>query len=476
MQSYAEGLNVLQHANVGLREQEADAETTPLRDPDHYRYDLDLTAVTEVWRRGSVIASWLLDLTAQALHESPSLDALRRPRERLRRGPLDGAGGGRGGRARARARGLAVRPLLLARRGGVRQPAPVGDAARVRRPSREDSRPVTETAQPSRTEAPQENPLLEGLRMARTPEPCALVIFGASGDLTRRKIMPALYALAYRRLLPEQFGVVGVARTEETDDAFRERMKEAVQEFARDPFRDDVWDSFAEGLHYVGTDFADEGGEDKVVEVLNDLDKRAWHRRQPALLPRDPAGRVLDGRRRDRQAPRHRGLDAARGREAVRARPGLREGAERGAAGALRRERGLPDRPLPRQGDGPEHARAAVLERHLRADLEPPVHRPRADHGGRVDGDRGPRGLLRQRGRDPRHLPEPPAPAARDHGDGAADRLHRRLGAQREGEGAALDAHARAEARRARPVRARVRRGRRGARVPRGAGRPARTR
>jgi 6-phosphogluconate dehydrogenase len=75
MQSYAEGLNVLQHANVGLREQEADAETTPLRDPDHYRYELDLNAVTEVWRRGSVIASWLLDLTAQALHESPSLDA-----------------------------------------------------------------------------------------------------------------------------------------------------------------------------------------------------------------------------------------------------------------------------------------------------------------------------------------------------------------------------------------------------------------
>jgi 6-phosphogluconate dehydrogenase len=74
MQSYAEGLNVLQHANIGLREQEADAETTPLRDPDHYKYELDLTAVTEVWRRGSVIASWLLDLTAQALYESPSLE------------------------------------------------------------------------------------------------------------------------------------------------------------------------------------------------------------------------------------------------------------------------------------------------------------------------------------------------------------------------------------------------------------------
>jgi 6-phosphogluconate dehydrogenase len=74
MQSYAEGLNVLKHANVGLLELEPDAETAPLRDPDHYRYELDLAAVTEVWRRGSVIASWLLDLTAQALHESPMLE------------------------------------------------------------------------------------------------------------------------------------------------------------------------------------------------------------------------------------------------------------------------------------------------------------------------------------------------------------------------------------------------------------------
>jgi 6-phosphogluconate dehydrogenase len=74
MQAYAEGLNVLKHANIGLHAQETDAETTPLRDPDLYKYELDVAAITEVWRRGSVIASWLLDLTAQALHESPNLD------------------------------------------------------------------------------------------------------------------------------------------------------------------------------------------------------------------------------------------------------------------------------------------------------------------------------------------------------------------------------------------------------------------
>ena len=85
-------------------------------------------------------------------------------------------------------------------------------------------------------------------------------------------------------------------------------------------------------------------------------------------------------------------------------------------------------------------------------------------------------GVLRAGGRDPRHLPEPPAPAGRADGDGAADRLHRRLGAQREGEGAALAAHARAEVGRARPVRPRLRRGRGGAGLPRGGGRRRATR
>ena len=74
MQAYAEGLNILRHANVGDTEREADAETTPLRDPERYRYDLDIAAVTELWRRGSVVASWLLDLTAAALNASPDLE------------------------------------------------------------------------------------------------------------------------------------------------------------------------------------------------------------------------------------------------------------------------------------------------------------------------------------------------------------------------------------------------------------------
>jgi 6-phosphogluconate dehydrogenase len=73
MAAYAEGLNILKHANVGKEQQEVDAETTPLRNPELYQYDLNLADIAEVWRRGSVIASWLLDLSAQALLHSPDL-------------------------------------------------------------------------------------------------------------------------------------------------------------------------------------------------------------------------------------------------------------------------------------------------------------------------------------------------------------------------------------------------------------------
>jgi 6-phosphogluconate dehydrogenase len=73
MAAYAEGMNILRHANIGKQQATIDAETTPLRDPELYQYDLDLRDIAEVWRRGSVIASWLLDLTAAALAQDPQL-------------------------------------------------------------------------------------------------------------------------------------------------------------------------------------------------------------------------------------------------------------------------------------------------------------------------------------------------------------------------------------------------------------------
>jgi glucose-6-phosphate 1-dehydrogenase len=120
---------------------------------------------------------------------------------------------------------------------------------------------------------PQENPLLEGLRLQRSPEPCVLTIFGASGDLTQRKLFPALYALAYRHLLPEHFGVVGVARSEETTEGWVATMKEAVSKHGRDELRDDVWDFLASGMRYLPMDFGDEDREDQLAKTLTELDE-----------------------------------------------------------------------------------------------------------------------------------------------------------------------------------------------------------
>ena len=131
---------------------------------------------------------------------------------------------------------------------------------------------MTETVEQQQQQV-QANPLAEGLLLRRAPDPCALVIFGASGDLTHKKLMPALYALAVRRLLPSSLAIVGVARTEGDDDGFRKDMKEAVQQHARDPFRDDVWDELTGSLHYVSTDFADAGGENKLHDLLASLDE-----------------------------------------------------------------------------------------------------------------------------------------------------------------------------------------------------------
>ena len=137
MAAYAEGLAVLKAANIGKKTGEVDAETTPLRDPEHYQYDLNLPDIAEVWRRGSVIASWLLDLPAAALIQDPDLVEVRRAGVRFRRRPLDDQGRHRRGRAGPCAVLGALRAVQLARRGGFRRQAALGHALRVRRAYRE---------------------------------------------------------------------------------------------------------------------------------------------------------------------------------------------------------------------------------------------------------------------------------------------------------------------------------------------------
>ena len=92
MAAYAEGLSILERANIGKATHEKDAETAPLRNPEHYQFDFNLAAITELWRRGSVISSWLLDLTAGALVADPRLGQFGGPGGRLGRRPVDGPG------------------------------------------------------------------------------------------------------------------------------------------------------------------------------------------------------------------------------------------------------------------------------------------------------------------------------------------------------------------------------------------------
>jgi glucose-6-phosphate 1-dehydrogenase len=118
------------------------------------------------------------------------------------------------------------------------------------------------------------NPLREGLRIERTPAPCAMVIFGASGDLTMRKLIPALYDLAFERLLPAGFSVIGVARQENDDEGFRADMREGVNQFSRyRPVDEDVWASFSQGLCYVRGDFTQPETFDLLRDRLETVDR-----------------------------------------------------------------------------------------------------------------------------------------------------------------------------------------------------------
>jgi glucose-6-phosphate 1-dehydrogenase len=116
------------------------------------------------------------------------------------------------------------------------------------------------------------NPLREGLRLARTPDPSTLVIFGGSGDLAARKLIPALYNLALQRVLPATFAVVGAARQGLSDERFREELHQAVAEHSRTkPLNEEVWRSFAEHLHFVAT--PDDRGYQELGRVLERLDR-----------------------------------------------------------------------------------------------------------------------------------------------------------------------------------------------------------
>src|ERR1700729_648459 len=116
--------------------------------------------------------------------------------------------------------------------------------------------------------------LPDPLRFNRKTSPCAVVIFGANGDLTKRKLMPALYRLAFEGRLAPGFAVVGISRTAMSDDDFRGHMRESVAKFLEDsPFDEDLWKSFAQGLFYLAGDVDDQATFKNLADRLKEVEK-----------------------------------------------------------------------------------------------------------------------------------------------------------------------------------------------------------
>src|SRR6266480_3014254 len=119
----------------------------------------------------------------------------------------------------------------------------------------------------------QTNPLREGLSTRAVPQPCAIVIFGATGDLTHRKLIPALYNLAADGELPPAVSVVGFARRPKSDDEFRKELAETTKQFSRQAVRDDIWKTFAQSIFYHQSEFQDESGYESLAKRLDKIDK-----------------------------------------------------------------------------------------------------------------------------------------------------------------------------------------------------------
>jgi len=112
-----------------------------------------------------------------------------------------------------------------------------------------------------------------GVSQTKKPHACVVTIFGASGDLTKRKLIPALYNLALEHRLPERFAVVGYARSEMSHEAFREKMREAVSEFSRTPLNESVWQQFASTLYYVSGGYEEPEGYQKLKDFIEGFDR-----------------------------------------------------------------------------------------------------------------------------------------------------------------------------------------------------------
>ena len=228
--------------------------------------------------------------------------------------------------------------------------------------------------------APQAAGLEDSATVPRGLEGCAIVIFGATGDLTSRMIVPALYSLQQRGLLPEDFAIVGFSRSKWNTAVFRDEMEAAVRESAgAAPVDGDAWGKFAQRLYYISGNYGNRRDFQQLAELLDAVSKNHNCGGNYVFYLSTPPSVYSDVIQQLGAVGLHQGywgrvvLAACRNREAVRQRPHDRPYAQRATRERLFRIPDLPHRPLPRQRDGAEYPCFPAGQSYLRAALEPPL-------------------------------------------------------------------------------------------------------
>ena len=376
--------------------------------------------IAEVWRRGSVVGSWLLDLTAMALARGP---------RRSTTTPAWSQDSGEG-------RWTVMAAIEEAVPADVLRPRSTPASARARTHTFADkllSAMRDKFGGHVETRRQAESMMSRAdVRLSRTRGRRARVLHAR--DLRRRRRShpaaadPRSTTCAAAKLLSDDSPSRRRAQREMSDETFREQLRQrACASFVdRQRGRADMEAGSPSAIYYVTGDFDDAGDLRAADDGCTKIDADGTTR-QRAVLPGDAARRCS---RRSSQQLGEAGLLAKRRRAAGGASSSRsRSAATSPRAQALnrsilqraRRGADLPHRPLPRQGDGAEHHGVPLRQRHLRAAVEPQLHRPRADHRGRDRRRRGARQLLRRDRRAARHGAEPPVPAARADRDGAAE-------------------------------------------------------
>ena len=369
MAAYAEGLDILQERQ---HRQAARTRSTPKPRRCAIRSTTSTTStcadIAEVWRRGSVIASWLLDLTAAALVKDPAAREIRRPRLRFGRRALDDQGRHRRSGAGAGAHDRAVRALQLARRSRFPGQAALGDAL--------PSSAATSKSRPSDrrdTKTMDAAPLRRAGLLRRHRRPAY------------KKIFPSLQAMVKRGQL--DVPVIGVAKAGWNLDQLKARARDSLEKHGGVDAA--AFEKLCGLLRYVDGDYNDPATFQALRKELGDA-------AASGALPGDSAGRCSG--RSSSSSPK---ADCAKGARVIVEKPFGRDlasapSAQPNPAEHVRRDVDLPHRPLPRQSAGAQHAVLPLRQFVPRAVLEPQPRRERADHDGRELRRAGPRRVLRR--------------------------------------------------------------------------------